>query len=366
MSKDGASPTIAYLGSLPPPIGGISMDLLRLTDKLKIEGYKYTVYDLLSKKKTLPDGTTQKIRNRWWWMLKYFFSAGENLICCHHIDWRLRVAVGLMSLLGKKTLVSIAGQSLNDASEAGGWLRKKIIAFSMRNYTFVIAHNPVIRQLCLSLGVKPERIKVIYGFIPPLAKEAEIAEIPREIWDFINGHTPVIAVNAFKIVFYQGQDLYGLDMCVDLCANLKDSHFDIGLVFCLPNIGDYDYLHKMERRIREKGIENNFLIVTGDYQFYPILLKSQAFLRPTNTDGDATSLREALYFGVPSVASDVFPRPEGTVLFKSRDIDDLTSKVKDVLDSYEQYHEKLAAMKPEDNFTKLLQVYRGLIGDEEG
>ena len=67
---------------------------------------------------------------------------------------------------------------------------------------------------------------------------------------------------------------------------------------------------------------------------------------------------------MPSVASDVFPRPEGTVLFKSRDIDDLTLKVKDVLENYEQHREKLAALKPEDNFTKLFEVYRGLIGDD--
>jgi len=355
---------IAYLGSLPPPIGGISMDLQRLTERLSAEGYDYTVYDLLNKKKTYRDGTSEKIGNRWWWMLKYIFTAREDLICCHHLDWKLVVIVGLMTLLGHKTLVSIGSRSLSDAWKEGGWLRKKIIAFSLRRYSLVIAHNPVIKQFCLSLGVKPDRVKIIYGFIPPAVKEEEVAHIPQRIWDFIKSHTPIISANAYKIVFYQGQDLYGLDLCVDLCANLKRDYPNIGLVFCLPNVGDYNYLHKMEQRIKEKDIENNFLFITQSYQLYPFLMKSQVFLRPTNTDGDATSLREALFFGVPSVASDVAPRPEGTLLFKSRDIEDFTSKVRGVLESYEQHRRRLETLKPEDNSPGLLKVYRRLINKE--
>ena len=53
-------------------------------------------------------------------------------------------------------------------------------------------------------------------------------------------------------------------------------------------------------------------------------------IRPTITDGDAISIREALYFNCEVIASDVVKRPEGTVYFKCRDIDDLyyqTSKI---------------------------------------
>jgi len=89
----------------------------------------------------------------------------------------------------------------------------------------------------------------------------------------------------------------------------------------------------MKQRISDKQIEENFLFQTKPCQMYPIIMKSDLFLRPTNTDGDAVSIREALHFKVPAVASDVCPRPEGTILFKCRDIDDLTSKVKEVLDN---------------------------------
>ncbi len=42
--------------------------------------------------------------------------------------------------------------------------------------------------------------------------------------------------------------------------------------------------------------------------------------RPTNTYGNAISIRGTLYFGRPVVVSDVVNRPEGTVVFKSRDL----------------------------------------------
>ncbi len=361
MAIQNSKPTIAFLGALPPPIGGITVDLQRLTERLETEGYEYTVYDLLNQRKIRPGGVSVRIRNRLWWMFKYFFLAREDLICCHHVDWRVRSAVGLMTLLGKKTLISVGGQRLSDDLARGNWLRKKIIAFSLRHYSYVITHNPVIRRRCLSLGVKAERLEIIYGFIPPRVKEEEIKSIPEEVWDFVDSHNPVISVNAFKIVFYKNQDLYGIDLCVDLCANLKSAYPGIGFVFCLPNTGDADYFQKMKQRIIDKGIEGNFRFVTGSHQFYPILMKSQVFLRPTNTDGDATSLREALFIKVPSVASDVFPRPEGTILFRNREIDDFTSKVKDLLDNYERYKNILNTVEIEDNFQKLITVYQKLI-----
>ena len=40
-----------------------------------------------------------------------------------------------------------------------------------------------------------------------------------------------------------------------------------------------------------------------------MLRLTDVLLKPTNTDGDAISVREALYLGVPVVASDVVERP---------------------------------------------------------
>ena len=218
--------------------------------------------------------------------------------------------------------------------------------------------GPIIKEKIISLGIAPENIEVIPSFIPPTVREEEIAEIPQEVWAFMNSHNPVISANAYRIIFYNNQDLYGIDMCVDLCANLGQYYPEIGLVFCLPDIGDHEYFNKMKQRIAEKGIENNFLFITEQYQFYPILMKCDAFVRPTNVDGYGISIAEAIYFKVPAVASDVCSRPEGTILFSSRDMGEFTSKVKDVLDNCDLYKEKLEAINLEDNFSQIMKVYQ--------
>ena len=51
-------------------------------------------------------------------------------------------------------------------------------------------------------------------------------------------------------------------------------------------------------------------------------------VRPTNTDGDALSIREAMYFKISVIASDVTTRPENTIIFKNRDLDDFYIKCK--------------------------------------
>ena len=323
---------------------------------LEAESIKYCIYDVSGTAKN--EKNVVCITNLKRWLSKYFFFAKEDIIHYHSSNWILRIIFGLMTFLGKKTIISIHGESLNDSLKSAGWFRTKIIIFALKRTSFIIALNPKIKELALSLGIAPEKIEVIPSFIPPTVREEDIAAIPESVWDFIDSHNPVISANAFRINFYNNQDLYGIDMCIDLCANLKHYYREIGLVFSLPDIGDHEYFNKMKQRIAENCIENNFLFITEQYQLYPILMKCDAFVRPTNVDGYGISIAEAIYFKVPAVASDVCSRPEGTILFSSRDMGEFTSKVKDVLDNCDLYKEKLEAINLEDNFSQIMKVYQ--------
>jgi hypothetical protein len=117
----------------------------------------------------------------------------------------------------------------------------------------------------------------------------------------------------------------------------------------------------MKARIEELQIQNEFLIVNEKMPLYPIIKRIQLFIRPTNTDGDAISIRESLYYKVPTIASDVCKRPKGTISFRNRDINDLYNKTADVIDNYEQYKNKLKSIVFNDNIEKVLDVYKKLI-----
>ncbi len=329
MDKRNDKPKIAIIGPYPPPYGGISVHIKRMHRSLLKKNLEHVIYvDTETKEENIV-----RVANRKKWLLKYFFSTKENITHFHSIGWRERILVGIMGFLGKKVILTIHGGSLNDQINQGNWVKKRMLTWALKNMSNIIVVNPKIKDLIISLGIKSGNVKVIPSFIPPTVRKGEIAEIPQRVWNFIDTHKPIISANASAIRFYFNQDLYGIDMCINLCAKLRNAYPKIGFVFCLPNIGDYGYFKKMKQRIVEKGAENNFLFQTKPCQFYPILMKSDIFVRPTNSDGYGVSVAEAIYFRVPAVASDVCARPEGTILFKNRDTRDFTLRVEDVLDS---------------------------------
>jgi len=361
---------IDIVGSYPPPYGGISIHIKRLSDYLNEIGIKHKVYDtsaasgndMLLKKGENVIPVTNPIQ----WALKYLYSCDADIV---HLDaadnWKLRIYMGLViGLIRRKELIiTINGNDISwpyaisclrkhDSSFIGNTITKLIIS-SHKLASLVICTNHDIKDLVLSLGIKPERINIISAFIPPLIKEVDITRIPPDILDFIESHTPVISAGAFRISFYDDQDLYGIDMCIELCARLKSLYPKIGFVFCLPDIGDEDYFSRMKRDIRDKNIEDGFLFITHPLdEVYTIWQKSDIFVRPTVSDGDAVSLREALYLKTPSLASNVVPRPKGTILFKNRNMEDFVAQVKIVWDNYDYYKSKAESIKVENGLNK--------------
>jgi len=359
MEKGNNNFKVAIIGPYPPPYGGISVHVQRMHHFLQERNNKHVIYTKIDMEKADLVNIDKQKR----WLLKYFFTAKENILHFHSIDWKERVLIGLMGFLGKKVILTIHGESLNNQLNQSNWLKRKILIWAIKNIKNIIAVNPKIKSLLISLGIKPKKVECVPAFIPPAIKHEDIAEIPKEVWEFIDSHTQIISANAFRISFYNNQDLYGIDMCIDLCANLKRYYPQIGLVFCLPDIGNYEYFNKMKQKIKEKHLEYNFLFQTKPRQLYPILMKSDLFVRPTNTDGYSVSVAEAIYFKVPTVASNVCQRPEGTNLFKSRDIDDFTLRVRCVLGNYKQYKNKLKDIELENNAEKILEIYQKLAGE---
>lgn len=346
---------IALVGPYPPPFGGVSIHIQRLKERLIERGIKCTVYDV----KNMQDRniSVKKIKE---WVTQIFLLPKEKIIHFHSSGYNFAMLIKSLFclILGKKVVITY--HSLREKNEITEQISKLLINLISKLNFYIIAVNSHIKDNFVKIGINKKKIKVISAFIPFIVKKQEIAAVPKKIWDFIKNHKPIISANAFKIVFYNDEDLYGLDMCIDLCANLKTKYPEIGFIFCLPDIGDYDYFDEMKQKIREKGIESNFLFQTKACQLYPILMKSDVFVRPTNTDGDAISLREAFYLKKPSVASDVVQRPKETVLFKDRDINDFTFKVKDVFNNYEQYKKRLRGTEPESTFEKTMKLYQRL------
>lgn len=364
---------IAIIGTYPPPYGGISIHIQRLKNRLEVLGWDITIFNLGKPQQ----GETENIidiDNLYLWLLRQLFQRYPYDIV--HLNtsssWLLRIYFGLIlcPMRRKKLIITWHGNDITwpyvvnstrrPARGLISWIISKLVIKSFKKAHAVICVNENGKNLLTARGVNKDRMRTIPAFIPPVNNGPDLYEIPEESWSFISEHTPVIVANAYQITFFKNQDTYGIDMCIDLCIKLKPFYPNIGFIFALPNIGDHEYYKKLTETIHANEIGYNFLFQHKPCQFYPMLAKSDIFVRPTNTDGDAVSIREALFFNVPTVASNAVPRPEGTVLFETRDNDDLFSKVKDILDNYELYKIKLQSVKIKDNFEEILAVYRSM------
>jgi len=71
----------------------------------------------------------------------------------------------------------------------------------------------------------------------------------------------------------------------------------------------------------------------------------------------SNSLRESLYFKIPSVVSDVIHRPKGANVFRNRDIGYYTLKVEKILENYDNYKKELGNLEIDNNFAEIRDIY---------
>ncbi len=202
------------------------------------------------------------------------------------------------------------------------------------------------------------RLHVIPAFIPPMKSES--CGLPKGVLEFRKKCNYLISANAFRLVVEDGLDLYGLDLLIDLIYDLRKDGINAGLLFCLPEIGNKKYYEELQKRIENYHLKEYVKIVSGviqnAFEYWKI---SDVFIRPTTTDIEGISVKEALWVNTPAIASDVCERPAGTLLFENRNYLDLKDKVLKIYkkDKYEtiDFRENVP-----DVVNEILKIYNSL------
>jgi glycosyltransferase involved in cell wall biosynthesis len=277
-----------------------------------------------------------------------------DVVHFHNIALRDRILIGLLGLFGVKVILTIHGDSLKDQLENNRWVLKALLGFAMRQIRHIVVVKSEIRDSLLSLGVMPSRISVINAYLPPLNNSANI---PKDISDFIDSHSPVLIGNGFGILpISEGSDLYGVELTMDLCRKLVKDYPKLGFLFFLAQIGDQRMYERLRTKIRDNGLQEHYVFAIGQ-ELFPALNKATIFIRPSFRDGYSISIAEAIYLGVPTIASDVCERGAGAILFRSGDLNSLYMKVREVLDHYDEVKMFVEAHQPDSSYERLLSVY---------
>jgi glycosyltransferase involved in cell wall biosynthesis len=271
--------------------------------------------------------------------------------------------LGAMAGLGARVVLTVHGQSLeDDYCRTNGWQRR-LIRSALRRFRALIAVNEVIRDFAVSeIGLAPGSVFHIPAFLPP-SRECFDQPVDAEVQNFLDRYPVVLSANAFDLTSYKGVPLYGIDMLVDLLVSGASDHPGLAVVVFVSTMagGGEERLRELDELARSRGVRERLLVVTGSRPFEPVLVRSTALLRPTVTDGDSVSIRDALWHGIPVVASDAVPRPPGVRTFRNRDPRDLWRVTSGVLESLDRIRAEVAALPRRDSFDDVVEVYRSMV-----
>lgn len=306
-----------HIGTLPPPLGGISVYLYRL--KRLQKGDEFIDLKNLTKRKLL-----------------YIVVFTNKEIVLHSKSWKILCMLWILSFFfGRKYIVVFHGMGWLLDIDCAGRVNKYLMLKSLDSCKKIRVVSEDIKEKLLN--IKPQykdKVFVENAFLPPpLEDEQKIwCTYPEDVKIFIKKQRPLVVANAFRLIDYNGTDLYGLDMCIELINRLKKQCNNVGLLFALAD-EQYrsDYFHEMKTLIVKYGLQGNIMFLTNQHELWPIIKHCDVMVRPTCTDGYPVSIAEALYFNHPVVTSDVVVRDKRCIVFKNRDIDDFTLKVESVL-----------------------------------
>jgi len=345
---------VINVGLFPPPYGGVAIHLQRLLGRLQAAGADCLLIDLSG----VPKQYAGVMGLTWARALVRLAVAGRSIVHFHNFTPRNTFFFWLLSLR-HKTLLSWHNERFLDQLKALPPLGRSLATAFLRRMDRIVVDSETTWRLAQQIIPDSKRLALIPEFLEPGTPRGMTNP---EIMRLRENHRFLISSNAFAIAFHKGEDLYGLDLLVELMRRLvQEQGLDAALAFLLPLSGTTPYFSKMRGEVQRHGLADRVLFVTEPLKEAASLWSlSDLVVRATNTDGNSLSVMEALSLGVPVVASDCVDRPEGAITFKNRSIDDLEAKVVDVLLRADEHRRRVAALPPLDNGPRFLDLYEAM------
>lgn len=308
---------IALIGPFPPPYGGISIHIQRITRLLPENSY-----DLYNTSKISRPGYY-----RFYGKIKYiqalvFLFRKYRLIHVHATDNILRIVFGLIGFAKRNIYIHLHGMSHLDFLESnhpGGWILRKLIP-----RLHILAVNEEISERVSRYN--PASVRIADAFLPPVLNPETLNMVAHQYRDFFTPDRFIICMTGW-FSSYQGRDLYGFDLAAQMIHKLTKEGHKIFLVACINGIRNKYVYSYFLHYIKKYHIENHVLVIENATEAWPYMLLSNVFIRPAITDGSSVSVKEALWLEVPVIASDCVKRPGEVILFKNRDVNEMIEKV---------------------------------------
>jgi glycogen synthase len=343
---------VLLLGPYPPPHGGVETNVVAIRRFLRKRGIPCAVINITRHRKQEADEIYYP-RNAVE-LVGRLFRLPYDVLHLHVgglLSRRvLRLALVCNMVPGKKTVFTFHSGGYPSLPEAKALTSRSMAGMALRRFDRVIGVNQQIVDFFCRLGVQPGTTRLIapHAF---LAAEDHNGELPEPLKTFFADHRPVL-ISAGQL-----EPEYDLPLQIDVMERVREKFPQAGLLL----LGQGSLEHRLREKIEEKLYAKHILLA-GDIAHevtMRAIAQADLMLRTTLYDGDAISVREALFVGTPVVATDNSMRPAGVHLIPFSDPNALFIAVEQVLRS-PKTREKMPA-PDEANLGAVLRVYEELM-----
>lgn len=302
---------ICLIGTFPGLRGGVSVHLGRLHAALISEGFESKIVNEGTSR--LPYAHNLRGDSPFNYIKIVFSSEIIHIHSSNSYIMFMHVLIGV--LFGKRVIIT-----LHSGRKRG--LSRLIQNAASRLASLTIAVSDEIAQSVSGRAV------TIPAFIKPEHWECRTpAEFDEISLNARSNGRKVIVTNVTNAGTFEGSEIYGIDTVVHAMQNaILQEQFE-AVIFVSDFVDREKYVLQLTELINQSNLGERCHIFEYSGPMAGAIAKADVLVRATNTDGDSLSVREALYFGTPVIASDCAQRPPGVILFESRNSKSLAEKL---------------------------------------
>jgi glycosyltransferase involved in cell wall biosynthesis len=216
----------------------------------------------------------------------------------------------------------------------------------------LIAVNRALVELFVKrFGVPPGRVLEIKPYALPAGVPQ--VELPQSLESFFSSHQPLMISMGWL------EPEYDFALQIRALGPVRRRFPKAGLII----LGEGRLGPELRAQIAAESYADHVLM-PGDVPHsiaLAAIARADIFLRTTLYDGDSISVREALHFGTPVIASDNGMRPPGTRLIPRENLEALVEAIQQLVDQGKPRRHHVGL--DQENIHAVYAMYQQMIGE---
>jgi glycosyltransferase involved in cell wall biosynthesis len=308
---------IIIIGRTPKPYGGLAIFVQRLASQYEVGGNQVEIIDPRKKMSVIL------------FLIRMPFIHFDKLILNN-----FSIIMFLMLIFSKKSkLCTLVDHNHSRHINKKGVLSKALLRFSVKRFDKLWLVGEHLKQNYINNLIEMPAdtfVKSPYIAVSPTVMKCDYENVPNIIKDLIETNEQIFINSSSQDITDLSADIYGIQSSIEAFASIGNERAHLIISHTHHNS---IMAKQIEMLCLSLNVVDSVSYVKGDFPLWATFSKISAFLRTTKTDGDSVSVKEALDSGAKVIASNVVPRPKGTLTYDVNNTHELAEKMQTIISS---------------------------------